>query len=308
MCKTPTFQLNLDEYGGDPNKIVIAGQSAGAHIGACLLLRKSQMEAPTEDETKPSQPQQGHSTSISSSSTTTTTTTWHPMDINGFIAASGPYDLVAMKDILHKNGLDKSIVSIMFCNDVKKYSPTHTVRELLCDVNDNNISATTKTNSNGTTDTDITTLRKRIQMNFPSTCIIHGEIDKTVPFTISLEFFEALKNLNIEQSLEFKLYPSWSHTDPILEAPFAGNHLFHRDVYELVKLWTSSSSSAFDNNNKNENGNNNNNSATTTNGGNDCQQQQPQQQELLPFDENHFACRKICPVFLVQIARFCNPF
>ena len=32
----------------------------------------------------------------------------------------------------------------------------------------------------------------------------------------------------------------WAHTDPILEAPMRGNHLHHRDIYELVCLWTTS--------------------------------------------------------------------
>jgi prenylcysteine alpha-carboxyl methylesterase len=29
---------HISEYGGDPTQIILAGQSAGAHIAACLLI------------------------------------------------------------------------------------------------------------------------------------------------------------------------------------------------------------------------------------------------------------------------------
>lgn len=199
-------------------------------------------------------------------STLTSSTTWHALHIRGFIGVSGPYDLVAMKEILHKNGLDKSIVSAMFCNNVAQYSPTLTVQELAVQKEE---------------------ALTNVRMHFPATCIIHGDSDKTVPFQISLDFFEKLKALNLEEDVEFRLYPSWSHTDPILEAPFAGNHLFHRDAYNLIKRW-----------------------AIMHPPNMTMKPNQDQQQLLLlpPFDESHAACRKICPLFLVQIARFCNPF
>ena len=266
---------NIQQYGGDPNKLVICGQSAGAHIGACLLLQKAQKEAYTTSTPRDSTMSLDSVASDSSSweeippaspALGETDTVWHAEDIKGFIGVSGPYDLVAMKDILHQHGLDKSIVSAMFGNDLQKFSPTRIVGGLQ------------------------TEDKLRLQQQFPPTCIIHGQVDKTVPFKISLEFFQALQRIDLS-TVQFKLYPSWSHTDPILEAPFAGNHLFHRDVYDLVKSWTISSNGAdtFFRKGAEEN-------ATTTT------------EILLPFDETHPACRQICPLFLVQIARSCNPF
>ena len=278
-CAVAWTLANIAEYGGDPTKVVLAGQSAGAHLGACLLLQKAQLEAPPTHST----PIKNHNSVNDHKNTDPNTTSWHATDIKGFIATSGPYNLVAMKDILHNHGLDKSIVSAMFCHDVARYSPSLTIQKL-CQDNKN--------------DNDIV-LQTRVQQQFPPTCVIHGEVDKTVPYSISVEFYEALKQLhktsssnhNNQQSssnfnLEFKLYPSWSHTDPILEAPFAGNHLFHRDVYDLVQLWTSDDDD------------------DGTYGEGDVDGDYL----LLPFDESHTACAKICPVWLVQIARFCNPF
>jgi prenylcysteine alpha-carboxyl methylesterase len=267
---------NIQQYGGDPNKLVICGQSAGAHIGACLLLQKAQLEPPPTTRDSIMSPNSVSSTSSSweeipppPPAGDATTTSWDSEDIKGFIGVSGPYDLVAMKDILHQHGLDKSIVSAMFGHDLQKYSPTRIVRELT------------------------TEHKLRVKQQFPPTCIIHGQVDKTVPFKISLEFFTALQQVELPE-VRLKLYPSWSHTDPILEAPFAGNHLFHRDVYDLVKLWTSATCDSAD--------------TPTTNGDAHDATTDAIKEPLLPFDENHPACGKICPLFLVQIARFCNPF
>jgi len=238
----------IAEYGGDPNKVVLAGQSAGAHIGACLLLRKSQQQQP--------QPK-----NMSTDNSNNKNHYWQTNAIKGFIAVSGPYDLISMRDVLHKRGLDKSIVNAMFCNDVAKYSPTRQLQDLAEDIDD---------------DIQREQQQQQIRNQFPATCVIHGKMDKTVPYQISVDFYEALQDMKLKRSLELTLYPTWSHTDPILEAPFAGNHLFHRYVYDLVKRWTF--------------------------------QVEGEESALFAFDENHAACRKICPEFLVEIARFCNPF
>jgi hypothetical protein len=110
-------------------------------------------------------------------------------------------------------------------------------------------------------------------------------IDK-VPVAEAIEFISLLAKLNMHT--ETRIYQGWSHTDPILEAPMCGDHTYHRDVYELVRLWTGSSSSSC--------------SMGEIGVGGD--------QKLFdaPFDERHPMLRPICPSMLVEAARFCNPF
>ena len=98
----------------------------------------------------------------------------------------------------------------------------------------------------------------------------------------AIEFISLLVKLNIPT--ETKMYKGWSHTDPILEAPMRGNHTYHRDIYDLVCLWTDSSSSSL----MKENG--------------------QIQSMASAFDEKHPILRPICPSMLVEAARFCNPF
>ena len=81
------------------------------------------------------------------------------------------------------------------------------------------------------------------------------------------------------------MYKGWTHTDPILEAPMRGNHLYHRDIYELVCAWTGGSdSSPYIDGKKNG------------------------QEPMMMFDERHPMLLPICSSILVEAARFSNPF
>ena len=67
-----------------------------------------------------------------------------------------------------------------------------------------------------------------------------------------------------------------------------GNHLYHRDVYDLVRLWTCDGYESIADNSIDGN---------------------PSRRGTLPdLDENDPLLRPICPRPLVEIARMCNPF
>lgn len=83
-------------------------------------------------------------------------TTWQPSDLRGFICISGPCNMIVTREILHQHGLDRTIVSAMFCGDVEAYSPTHKVLSLNAKQ------------------------KELLETSVPPIAIMHGKADKTV--------------------------------------------------------------------------------------------------------------------------------
>ncbi|XP_056854216.1 probable isoprenylcysteine alpha-carbonyl methylesterase ICMEL1 isoform X2 [Raphanus sativus] len=82
---------HIAEYGGDPNRIYLMGQSAGAHIAACTLVDQVVKES-------------GEGDSVS----------WSSSQINAYFGLSGGYNLLSLVDHFHSRGLYRSIfLSIM---------------------------------------------------------------------------------------------------------------------------------------------------------------------------------------------------
>lgn len=90
-CDTFYIFILKDFLGGNSKKIVIVGQSAGAHLGSTIIINKVLESFHSLDYQ--------HETS------------WRPTDIKGFMAVSGPYNMVRMKEVFHKHGLPRNIVS-----------------------------------------------------------------------------------------------------------------------------------------------------------------------------------------------------
>ncbi|KAF7131745.1 hypothetical protein RHSIM_Rhsim09G0114700 [Rhododendron simsii] len=99
---------HIAEYGGDPNRIYLMGQSAGAHIAACALLEQAIKEAG-----------EGESTS------------WSLSRIRAYFGLSGGYNLFNLIDHFDHRGLYRSIfLSIMEGEQsLRRFSPEVVVQD-----------------------------------------------------------------------------------------------------------------------------------------------------------------------------------
>ncbi|KAK6134009.1 hypothetical protein DH2020_032251 [Rehmannia glutinosa] len=97
---------NIAEYGGDPSRIYLMGQSAGAHIAACALLEQAIKEAGGEK------------------------TSWSVSQLKAYFGLSGGYNLSNLVDHFHSRGLYRSIfLSIMEGEESLRYSPELVVQD-----------------------------------------------------------------------------------------------------------------------------------------------------------------------------------
>ncbi|KAJ6800552.1 putative isoprenylcysteine alpha-carbonyl methylesterase ICMEL1 [Iris pallida] len=100
---------NIASYGGDPSRIYLVGQSAGAHIAACALVDQAIKECG-----------EGEST------------TWSISQIKTYFGVSGGYNMVNLVDHFHGRGLYRSVfLSIMEGEQsLKRFSPEVVLRDL----------------------------------------------------------------------------------------------------------------------------------------------------------------------------------
>jgi prenylcysteine alpha-carboxyl methylesterase len=106
---------HVQDYGGDPTKLVLVGQSAGGHLCAMVLLRRA----------------------LGLSTTTMTTPLVQAIDapreptVCGFVSLSAPYDLDVMRTTTFRNhGMSQSFMMRLFGNDLTSYSPLALVENI----------------------------------------------------------------------------------------------------------------------------------------------------------------------------------
>ena len=96
---------NIERFGGDRQKILVVGQSAGAQILSSLMLRKAAATNAADPHRMP-------------------LSAWKK-----FIGVSGPYDIVGLAPKMHQRGLYSSMLRSIMDSDLFAASPA---RQLMC--------------------------------------------------------------------------------------------------------------------------------------------------------------------------------
>ena len=111
--------------------------------------------------------------------------------------------------------------------------------------------------------------KEQFAKELPPIAIYQGTEDKTVPHEVSEAFYRELRQITMDAS--FVPYVGWSHTDPILEGPMDADHRLHKDLFDDVNKWSTSPNLTWPKNDPRVND-------------------------------------RLCPHFMIKLARLLNPF
>ena len=100
---------HVHEFGGDKDKIVLVGQSAGGHLAFMRTLLRATRGMDHRSDT----------------------TEHEAVDVKGCILLSTPFNIRAMGRTFSRHGFDNRLVDRVFGHDLESYDPTQVVQRLL---------------------------------------------------------------------------------------------------------------------------------------------------------------------------------
>ncbi|KAH7443711.1 hypothetical protein KP509_02G047600 [Ceratopteris richardii] len=169
---------NAASYGGDPNRLYLAGQSAGAHLAACALIEQAILENKAKSVPEESQIDMKEKE-----------LSWRATQFKAYFAISGGYNLTKLINHFHERGLYRSLfLSIMEGEQsLLRYSPELRVQSLL----------------------------GRARSLLPPVYLFHGTADYSIPYDASTTFANVLESYGVHVAT--RIYDGKTHTDLFLQ-------------------------------------------------------------------------------------------